>query len=185
MDMRGHCSIDVKKEERVTLTHSGEENMNQRVTGNLNNFKRRLLFVMLFLAAISVLPGSVGGQDLNRKEGNFVIRDFHFQSGEVLPEVRLHYVTLGTPKRDAAGHAINVVLLLHGTGGSSASFLRPAARPIRKACELDSLECPHWAEYRWSWRNRFEPACYLGLSSLSIHNPNDPCISRKNPIVLK
>ncbi len=85
-----------------------------------------LLSLSLFMvlgAAIGVLPGSVGAQDLNRKEGNVVVRDFRFQNGEVLPELRLHYVTLGTPRRDAAGHLTNAVLILHGTAASGAMFL--------------------------------------------------------------
>lgn len=54
-----------------------------------------------------------------------VIRDFHFRSGETLPELKLHYYTLGQPKRDAAGHITNAVVLLHGTGGSGLQFLSP------------------------------------------------------------
>jgi homoserine O-acetyltransferase/O-succinyltransferase len=57
------------------------------------------------------------------KESNFVIRDFRFQNGETLPELRLHYVTLGTPKRDSAGHVTNAALLLHGTNGSGKTIL--------------------------------------------------------------
>jgi homoserine O-acetyltransferase len=56
-------------------------------------------------------------------EGDFVIRDFHFQSGETLPELRLHYTTLGKPRRDAQGKIDNAVLLLHGTGGSGRNLL--------------------------------------------------------------
>ena len=78
---------------------------------------------MVCLAVIGVLPGSVGAQDLNRKDGNFVVRDFRFQSGEVLPELRLHYMTLGTPRRDAAGHVTNAVVILHGSTVSGAMFL--------------------------------------------------------------
>ncbi len=51
-------------------------------------------------------------------EGDFVMHDFHFASGESLPELRLHYITFGTPRRDAAGHVTNAVLIMHGTGGS-------------------------------------------------------------------
>ncbi len=58
-------------------------------------------------------------------EGDFVAHDFKFRSGEQLPELRLHYRTLGTPARDAAGHVTNAVLLLHGTGGSGQQFLSP------------------------------------------------------------
>lgn len=58
--------------------------------------------------------------------GDFVLRDFRFASGEALPELRLHYFTLGTPTRNAAGAIDNAVLMLHGTGGSGAGFLTPA-----------------------------------------------------------
>ena len=57
-------------------------------------------------------------------QGDFLLHDFPFQSGERLPELRLHYTTLGTLARDAAGVARNAVLLLHGTGGSGQAFLR-------------------------------------------------------------
>ena len=59
------------------------------------------------------------------KEGDVVTRDFRFQSGESLPELRLHYRTLGEPRRDASGRVVNAVMILHGTGGSGAQFLRP------------------------------------------------------------
>jgi homoserine O-acetyltransferase len=57
--------------------------------------------------------------------GSFVITNFRFASGEVLPELRLHYRTLGHPRRDAAGVARNAVLILHGTGGAGGQFLSP------------------------------------------------------------
>jgi homoserine O-acetyltransferase len=56
-------------------------------------------------------------------EGDYVIRDFHFASGETLPELRLHYTTLGQPRRDSHGRVVNAVLILHGTGGSGRSLL--------------------------------------------------------------
>jgi homoserine O-acetyltransferase len=56
-------------------------------------------------------------------EGDFTISNFHFQSGEVLPALRMHYRTLGTPRRDATGVVRNAVLVLHGTGGSGRQFL--------------------------------------------------------------
>ncbi|MGD0493264.1 MAG: alpha/beta fold hydrolase [Steroidobacteraceae bacterium] len=56
-------------------------------------------------------------------EGNYVIPDFHFTSGEALPELRIHYTTLGKPRRDEHGRIGNAVLILHGTGGSGNSFL--------------------------------------------------------------
>ena len=56
-------------------------------------------------------------------EGDFTIRPFHFQTGEELPELRVHYYTLGAPRRDEAGVVRNAVLVLHGTGGSGKSLL--------------------------------------------------------------
>jgi homoserine O-acetyltransferase len=53
------------------------------------------------------------------------VRDFRFTTGDVLSELRLHYTTLGTPRRDAAGVVRNAVMILHGTGGSGRSFLSP------------------------------------------------------------
>jgi homoserine O-acetyltransferase len=60
------------------------------------------------------------------REGDFTVRDFKFQSGEVLPELRQHYLTLGTPNRDAQGHVTNAVLLLHGTTRTGRRFLLPS-----------------------------------------------------------
>jgi homoserine O-acetyltransferase len=57
-------------------------------------------------------------------EGDFVLRDYRFGSGEVLPELKQHYLTLGTPRRDAAGDIVNAILLLHGTAGSSRTWLQ-------------------------------------------------------------
>src|SRR5579863_723521 len=59
------------------------------------------------------------------QEGDYVVHDFHFQSGDTLPEVRMHYFTLGKPAKDANGRTTNAVLILHGTGGSGDSFFRP------------------------------------------------------------
>ena len=58
-------------------------------------------------------------------EGDYTIRDFQFTSGETLPELRLHYRTLGKPEKDAQGKTTNAVLIMHGTTGSGAQFIRP------------------------------------------------------------
>ena len=55
-------------------------------------------------------------------EGDFVIKDFKFNSGETLPELRMHYRTLGAPRKNAQGVVTNAVLIMHGTGGSGANF---------------------------------------------------------------
>lgn len=82
-----------------------------------------------FVAAAAALlfACAVAGQAraLEPKEGDFTLKDFHFRSGESLPALRLHYTTLGTPKRDAHGRTANAVLILHGTGGDGHQFLRP------------------------------------------------------------
>ncbi|HKM89445.1 MAG TPA: alpha/beta fold hydrolase [Candidatus Acidoferrales bacterium] len=59
------------------------------------------------------------------QEGDYIARDFHFKSGETLAELRLHYMTLGTPATDSSGRVTNAVLILHGTGGSGRTFLQP------------------------------------------------------------
>jgi len=59
------------------------------------------------------------------QEGDFVIHDFHFKSGETMPGLRMHYATFGTPARNANGRVTNAVLLLHGTSGTGRQFLAP------------------------------------------------------------
>ena len=59
------------------------------------------------------------------REGDFVLRNYRFRSGESLPELRLHYRTLGTARRDASGKIVNGVLLLQGNTGTGANWLRP------------------------------------------------------------
>src|SRR6266404_5086415 len=58
-------------------------------------------------------------------EGDVVVKDFRFRDGETIPELRLHYRTMGKPARDSAGHVTNAVMILHGTGGTGAQFLQP------------------------------------------------------------
>jgi hypothetical protein len=59
------------------------------------------------------------------REGDAVLRGFRFASGERMAELRIHYATLGTPRRDTAGRIVNAVMVLHGTGGSGKQFLQP------------------------------------------------------------
>jgi homoserine O-acetyltransferase len=58
-------------------------------------------------------------------KADYVIKDFKFASGDTLPELRIHYRTLGTIHRNAEGHVDNAVLILHGTGGTGGTFLAP------------------------------------------------------------
>jgi homoserine O-acetyltransferase len=59
------------------------------------------------------------------KDNLYVAHNFRFGSGETLPELKLRYLTLGNPHRNAAGHVDNAVLLLHGTGGNRRTLLVP------------------------------------------------------------
>ena len=59
------------------------------------------------------------------KESEIVLKDFRFGSGESLPELRLHYTTLGSAHRNSAGVIDNAIMVLHGTGGTGWQFLRP------------------------------------------------------------
>lgn len=77
----------------------------------------------LFLTALLVAPLAHAAPAVH--EADAVLHDVSFDDGSVLPQLRLHYRTLGTPHRDAQGHIDNAVMVLHGTGGSGAQFLRP------------------------------------------------------------
>jgi len=85
--------------------------------------------IQLLVAALVIMAVPVHAQ-LSRpaayprpNEGDYVIRDFRFHTGETLPELRLHYATLGTPRRDGSRRVFNAVLVMHGTGGSGRSLL--------------------------------------------------------------
>jgi homoserine O-acetyltransferase/O-succinyltransferase len=84
----------------------------------------RALSAALVLFAASAVSAQT--QWPNQQAGDYVIKDFRFASGETIAELKLHYVTLGTAKRDAAGAIVNGVVLLHGTSGSGADWLRPS-----------------------------------------------------------
>ena len=77
----------------------------------VNTAAGAVLSLAAFVAAAAEYPAP--------KEGTFVAKDFRFHTGEVLPEVRLHYRTIGEPSGEP-------VMVLHGTGGSGASMLTPA-----------------------------------------------------------
>ena len=80
---------------------------------------------MLGCLAAFALMATTALADPAGKENDFVVRDFHFKDGSTLPEVKIHYTTLGTPQRDAKGHVTNAVLIMHGTGGDGHQFYRP------------------------------------------------------------
>src|SRR3981081_3806112 len=83
------------------------------------------MFRIFFLCVTWCVLASVDAAEYPAPaQGDFVVQNFRFASGEKLSELRLHYRTLGTLQRDAQGIVRNAVLILHGTGGSGAQFIR-------------------------------------------------------------
>jgi homoserine O-acetyltransferase/O-succinyltransferase len=78
-----------------------------------------LLFSVFFGAAVHAAEYSAPN------ESDFIVHDFELSSGETMPELRLHYRTLGKAVKDAKGVTQNAVLIMHGTTGSGAQFIRP------------------------------------------------------------
>jgi homoserine O-acetyltransferase len=84
-------------------------------------FSRRspLIVLLLFAAAQPLIAADYPMPN----EGDYRIENFKFASGEILPELNLHYTTIGEPRRDASGTVRNAVLIMHGTTGSGGGFL--------------------------------------------------------------
>jgi homoserine O-acetyltransferase/O-succinyltransferase len=95
---------------------------------------RRLLSIStlaasLFTVCFGIAPARADAADTPAEHAaDFVEHDFHFSDGTSLSDVRIHYVTLGTPRRNAKGEVTNAVLLLHGTTGTGKAFLTPLMR---------------------------------------------------------
>ena len=81
------------------------------------------IFVVLLSASVATIASAADYPAPT--ESDFTVRDFKFQSGETLPELRIHYRTLGAPQKDPQGKTTNAVLIMHGTIGSGAQFIRP------------------------------------------------------------
>jgi homoserine O-acetyltransferase/O-succinyltransferase len=95
----------------------------------------RTSIVVLLLTLVS-RPLVSAGEYPAPKDGDVTLREFRFASGEMLPEVRIHYRTVGTPKRDEQGVVRNAVLILHGTGGEGGSLVRKGGAGDLFAAEL-------------------------------------------------
>jgi homoserine O-acetyltransferase len=89
-------------------------------------FSKQFLGAIFLAMALAAIP-CAAQQPISAAatEGDFVIHNFQFHSGESLPELRLHYTTLGKPVKDATGRTTNAVLILHGTGGTGQQFFAP------------------------------------------------------------
>jgi homoserine O-acetyltransferase len=82
------------------------------------------MIAALLLAVLSLpAPSAASSVEPQPVQGDYVIHDFRFASGEMLPELRIHYRTYGQPRKDAQGVVGNAVLIMHGTGGSGAQFV--------------------------------------------------------------
>jgi len=89
----------------------------------------------LVLAALALLPSFATAQ---RTDADFIEKSFRFRSGEELPELRIHYTTLGRPQKDASGVVRNAVLMLHGTTGSGSGLVGPMSLLFRPGELLDT-----------------------------------------------
>jgi len=78
---------------------------------------------LLVLGLVATPLQLMGAEYPTPVEGDYQIRDFEFESGEVLPELNLHYTTIGESRRDSSGSVTNAVLIMHGTTGYGAGFL--------------------------------------------------------------
>jgi len=79
--------------------------------------------IAVLLCAGFAAANDAAAADARPLDGDYVIHDFHFASGETLPELRIHYTFFGKPKKDAQGRISNAVLIMHGTGGSGRSLV--------------------------------------------------------------
>jgi homoserine O-acetyltransferase/O-succinyltransferase len=84
-----------------------------------------LLLLCLVAAPAHAQAPAVADYTALATHGDVIVTDFVFHTGERLPELRLHYVTWGTPRRGAGGEVVNAVLLLHGTLGDGVGWGRP------------------------------------------------------------
>jgi homoserine O-acetyltransferase len=98
--------------------------------------KSSMLLTLLLIVALACASGQQGKPSPSTQppvsedypapaEGDYLIGNLRFRTGETLPELRIHYRTLGTLRRDSSGRAINAVLLLHGTADSGKQLLTP------------------------------------------------------------
>ena len=102
-----------------------------------------ILRIFALLLSSFVATSVVAADYPEPTEGDYTIRDFKFTSGETLPELRLHYRTIGKPEKNAQGKTTNAVLIMHGTTGSGAQFVpRPefADELFRKGQPLDATK---------------------------------------------
>ena len=101
-----------------------------------------MLYRAVILIASLGLTGAGAAEYPAPAEADYSIREFKFASGETVPQLRIHYRTLGKPDRDAQGRTGNAILIMHGTTGSGAQFIRPefAGELFGKGQPLDATK---------------------------------------------
>jgi len=97
-----------------------------------------LRFALCLASCVASFATALNAQGV-AQEGDYIIRNYRFRSGETLPEVRLHYRTIGTPLRDNSGKIRNGVLVMHGSSGDASQVLAASMRDplIRPGGALD------------------------------------------------
>src|SRR4051794_27009780 len=96
----------------------------EKAPGGIMTLRAWIFPVLIALALAACAPAPVIAASYpDPVEGVFILRDFRFSTGETLPELKIHYRTLGKPVRDAQGVTRNAVLVLHGTTGAGSNFI--------------------------------------------------------------
>lgn len=84
-----------------------------------------ILFAATLAVLLSLATPNAGAAESQPNSATYTVAHFVFADGEALDNLRLHYVTYGTPRRDSSGRTTNAVLIIHGTGGSAQQFTQP------------------------------------------------------------
>jgi homoserine O-acetyltransferase len=81
------------------------------------------LFIVFWSAILINLSGYAQAKFPTGTEADYAIKNFKFETGDVLPQFNIHYTTIGQPVKDKNGTVINAVLIMHGTTGNGRGFL--------------------------------------------------------------
>ncbi|SMB93397.1 Homoserine O-acetyltransferase [Hymenobacter roseosalivarius DSM 11622] len=93
----------------------------RNVSGSTPPNMRKLLFLLLWLPLFSYAQTVIKYPP--PVEADYSLKSYVFESGEKLPELKLHYTTVGQPRKDARGRVMNAVVIMHGTTGTGQQFL--------------------------------------------------------------
>ena len=94
-----------------------------RLNSNPDIFNMKKTFIFFLFTIVCVFGSSAQANYPAAVEGDFVVKNFEFESKETLASLNLHYYTVGTPRKGKDGQIENAVLITHGTTGSGKAFL--------------------------------------------------------------